>query len=156
MRSPVTLVIQQFNSLTEDEKKLCLDFIAPEPEQEVPVKKLRKKRTPRIGLPEATKDPKADTSKTEGQLCTAIVPGLGVVCGEAEDRLIHDPNGGYGGYHPFSVVALTVAPKSSRKSRSTKAAESSTPTSGTVAGRCWECSPRGEQERKRRRLRSKT
>lgn len=138
-RSPVTNVINAFNSLTEDEKKLCLDFIAPEPEPDQPVKKPRKKRT--------TKSPKAQSlesvikssheAKSEAALvldgtpCTAKVPGLDVVCGETADRLIHDPNGGYAGYHPFSLVAPAVEPKPSRKNKGTKASESSIPSSET-------------------------
>ena len=128
-RSPVTKLIDGFHSLNEVEQKVFLDQVDPQPEQEAPAKKTRKKRTPRTGLPEAAKDVKADAPKGSGQFCTAIVPGLGVVCGETADKLIHDPKGGYGGYHPFSLVAPVAVPRSQRKSRSLKAAESSTANS---------------------------
>lgn len=133
-RSPVTKVIESFNALTEEQKKLCLDFIAPEPEPqpEAPAKKTRKKRAVRSAHAESLSAVIAKTPKAETDVpCAAHVPGLDIPCGERADSLIHDPQGGYASYHPFSLVAPIATPKSSRRSRSTKASESSTPNSET-------------------------
>lgn len=52
----------------------------------------------------AQESPKSEGDrKSKGSLCVAIVPSLGVVCGNTEDNGIHDPNGGYGGYHEFEA-----------------------------------------------------
>lgn len=132
MRSPVTAVIQSFNALTEDEKKLCLDFIAPEPEPEPQVKQTRKTRKRAEPLSDERRQAvhKRGLPQSNGQLCTAMVPGLNVECGNLEDNGIHDPNGGYGGYHPFESSAPVVERKSRRKA----AAASSTQSSETGAG----------------------
>lgn len=107
-RSPVTNTIESFNALTEEQQKLFLDFVAPEPE---PVKQTRKKRgrSPRAeSLSEAIK--KAQTpARTDVPLCVAQVPGLNVACGDPEESSLHDPKAGYSGYHPFESPARSAA-----------------------------------------------
>lgn len=52
----------------------------------------------------APESPKSESGrKGKAALCIAIVPGLDVECGNPEDNGIHDPNGGYGGYHEFEA-----------------------------------------------------
>ena len=113
MRSPVTELLEKFESLNEVEQKVFLDLVAPEPEAPK-VKQTRKKRS---GSPAQKRGlPSVESSAT----CFAQVPGLDVLCGEPEDRLIHDPKGGYASYHPFVAVAPPAAKKSSRKNGSAK------------------------------------
>lgn len=50
-------------------------------------------------------------SKDKEPRCVAKVPGLGVECGETADKLIHDPTGGYGGYHEFEAIKSKKAAK---------------------------------------------
>ena len=119
-RSPVTTLLDQFNNLTPEEAKVFLDLVAPEPEPEAP-KQTRKKRVART--PKQTGLPKAEASN--GALCIAQVPGLDVPCRNTEENGIHDPNGGYGGYHPF----VSSAPIAAKRSRQKKEGTSSTPSS---------------------------
>lgn len=113
-------------NLNPGEYDLFLDMVAPEPEPEAP-KQTRKKRAART--PKQAGLPKAEAGN--GALCIAQVPGLDVPCGNVEENPIHDPNGGYGGYHPFVLSAPAAEPRSSRRRRSTKAKELSTPSSET-------------------------
>jgi hypothetical protein len=90
-----------------EEQKCFLDLVDPQPEPEA-TKKASKKRGPRSsrasGMAAAIKnsiEQGKQASASTGQKCTAMVPELNVVCGNTEDNGIHDPNGGYGGYHEF-------------------------------------------------------
>lgn len=121
MRSPVTGMVDQFNALTEEQQKVFLDMVDPQPEPEqVKVKRTRKKKAEvptaqKRGLPPA----KADAPAVDSGWCVAKVPGLDVVCVNPEDNGIHDPNGGYGGYHPFVPPAQSAAKRSGRKGSGT-------------------------------------
>lgn len=133
-RSPVTNVINAFNALTEDEKKLCLDFIAPEPEPEPQVKQTRKKRTTKSAKAQSLSSVIAKTPKAgagSGLPCAHILPDNNH-CMELEDNPVHDPNGGYVLSHAFVAPAQPVTRRSSRRNGATKASESSTPNSETL------------------------
>lgn len=120
-RSPITGLVEQFKTLTSEQQAVFLDLVDPQVEPEQPAKKTRKKRTTKSAkaqsLESAIKSShvaKAEAPKPNGQLCTAMVPGLDVPCGEPEDALIHDPQGGYTSFHPF-VAAAPVAEKKTRR-----------------------------------------
>lgn len=117
-RSPVTNVINGFNALTEDEKKLCLDFIAPEPEPEPQVKQTRKKRTTKSAKAQSlssaiAKVPKAD-SEAGSVTLDADTPNCGI-CGNPEDHADHDRT--YLKSHDFEAPksVASAAKRSSRK-----------------------------------------
>lgn len=144
-RSPLTESINKVTgmvtyvreNLSTEEYMLYLDMVAPQVEPEPAEKKTRKKRTTKSakaqsleGAIASSRDAKVEAPKANGQLCTAMVPGLDVVCGETEDKLIHDPNGGYGGYHPFVPAVPAVAKKLLRKA----AAANNTPNSKIEKG----------------------
>jgi hypothetical protein len=82
----------------------------------------RKKPEKAAASAPAQKDPPAD-KKTSDALCAANVPTLNVPCGEREDRPIHDPNGGYAGYHPFE---RSKPVRAGRKSKQKSEASNST------------------------------
>jgi hypothetical protein len=58
----------------------------------------------------ALKEVPAD-KKVSDALCVAQVPNIDVPCGEREDALIHDPNGGYASYHPFETATASRKPR---------------------------------------------
>lgn len=70
---------------------------------------------------------KADAPKSNDQLCTAMVPGLNVECGEPEENRIHDITAGYASYHPFE----SSAPVAEKRSRRKGVAASSIPSTET-------------------------
>lgn len=74
----------------------------------------------------AQSDSPAD-KKDSGAPCIANVPTLNVPCGEREDRPIHDPNGGYAGYHPFETPKPVA--RAPRKSKAKPGETSSVPSS---------------------------
>ncbi|HEX7330368.1 MAG TPA: hypothetical protein VF290_02645 [Pyrinomonadaceae bacterium] len=115
-------MVEQFNALTEVEQRVFLDLVDPQPEPESAAKKTRKKRTTKSAKAQSlstairsSHEAKGDAPTSDGQLCTAKIPGLDVVCGETSDKLIHDPNGGYAGYHPFDTSAQPAEKRSRRK-----------------------------------------
>jgi hypothetical protein len=67
----------------------------------------------------AQKDPPPADKPASDALCVAQVPGIDVLCGEPEDALIHDPNGGYASYHVFEPPKSSVV-RAQRKSRQKK------------------------------------
>lgn len=135
MRSPVTAVIQLFNALTKDEKKLCLDFIAPEPEPEPRAEQPKKRRTrkPRTGLPAQASDKKdKEAEKVEGSNGADLEPEeFGPRCGvcghgeQYQDHFQPSPN-----YHPFDAP---VADKKLKKKRADANITQSSETSATSA-----------------------
>ena len=144
-RSPLTdtykrvqgMVFYVQENLSEDDYLLFLDMVVPEPEPEAPAQKTRKKRDKSARAQSLSsaiaKTPKADTEPDEaaeraqeiignGALCIAKIPGLDVVCDSAKSYPIHDPNGGYGGYHEF--VSAVPAGKKRRKEAHTLSVKS--------------------------------
>lgn len=124
-RSPIPDLIERFHNLTPEERKCFLDLVDPQPEPE-PAKQTRKKRTTKSTRAssmaaaikkslEQGKDAAENAPHSNGQLCKALVPGLGVECAEPEENAIHDQSAGYAAYHPFSLTAPTVERKSRRK-----------------------------------------
>ena len=95
-RSPLTpkireaqSFIDQLNGLEPDVRDLVLDLLLPESEEQSKQKKARKKRaTSRRGMPER-----------ESENCLAVVNDK--PCDQPGASLIHDPKGGYAGYHEF-------------------------------------------------------
>lgn len=135
MRSPVTALIQQYNSLTDVEQKVFLDLVDPQPEPQE-VKRTRKKRATsaasaaakKRGLPDTATAAGADAeTATTHALCVANVPTLNVPCASSELNAIHDPKGGYAGYHPFE--APKVVARAQRKLRQKKEEPGSIPNS---------------------------
>lgn len=136
-RSPIPDMIERFHNLTQEERKCFLDLVDPQPEPEPPAKQTRKKRTTKSAKAQSlesaiksSQEAKAEAPLVlDGTPCTATVPGLDVVCGETADKLIHDPQGGYAGYHPFEASA--PAQPAEKKSRRKAATANSTPNSVT-------------------------
>lgn len=54
---------------------------------------------------------KSESGKDKKLLCIAKVPGSGLECHETADTLIHDPQGGYGGYHEFEAPKVKKVAK---------------------------------------------
>lgn len=124
-RSPITGLVEQFNTLTPEQQAVFLDLVDPQPEPE-PGKQTRKKRATRSPRAESLSNALAKTPKVEADgdpRCVAFD------CGEREDALIHDPKGGYASYHPFVPPVPAVARRSSRKS----AAEKSTASAAAMS-----------------------
>lgn len=144
-RSPITGLVEQFKTLTEEQQAVFLDLVDPQVEPELPGKKPRKKRTTKSAKAQSlssaiSKTPKADADADEasdraqgiisnGERCTAIVESNGLVCGMVEGYQLHHDRG-YVDYHPFSLTAQTAAKRSSRKA----AAASSTPSTEVETG----------------------
>lgn len=122
-------------NLSSDEYMLFLDMVDPQPDL-APAKKTRKKRTtksPRAsGMAAAIKNSLEqgkqaatdDVPKSNGQLCIAKIPGLGVECCDPKDNRVHDKNAGYAGYHPFEPPAQTAEKKSRTKAAAASATQS--------------------------------
>ena len=114
MRSRVTQMIEDFHALNEVEQKVFLDQVDPQPEQEAPAKKTRKKRVARSAHAESlsnaiAKTPKAETtpapeSEESGPKCS--------VCNYPEEYQDHFPPSPF--YHKFEPVK-SAGKRSSRK-----------------------------------------
>jgi hypothetical protein len=132
MRSPITGILQramalvdQINSLPQEEKDLVLDLLVPEPEQEVKVKKTRKKRTPKAekrGLPQTQAGDLLLPPTLDGKIDAEPICGA---CGNAEDYQDHFKPSPH--YHPFQS-----APSAKKRSSAKGAAQSSTANSVTA------------------------
>ena len=85
-------IVSQVLSLNEEERGFVIDRIAPEAEQPK-VKRRRKSKT--VAAPPKKKGLPAVNS--EGPCSVEN-------CGETADNAIHDPKGGYAGYHEFQPV----------------------------------------------------
>src|SRR5687768_2703222 len=103
MRSRLTEVIRRVEgmisyvreNLSGDEYNLFLDLLVPEPEAEQPkVKRRRKSKTVSATPPKKKGLPAVNS---EGPCSVEN-------CGETADNAIHDPKGGYAGYHEFQPV----------------------------------------------------
>lgn len=109
MRSPVTEVIERYNALTDEQQKVFLDMVDPQPEPEAPAKQTRKKRgrSPRAqSLASAvSRTPKAESNSDPCiyQYAKDSPVNAGMVCGELASSGVHDETMGYAGYHPFEA-----------------------------------------------------
>ena len=105
-RSPITDVVQAFNTLTMDEQRIFLDLVDPQPdEEEEQPEKPKRKRKKTSKSPRASSIQQAITGTSTGRgamvLCDFEIDGK--VChGEPGDG-IHDHAMGYSGYHEFQV-----------------------------------------------------
>ena len=103
---PEARIIQLFNELPDESRRIVLDIIRAQTIAPKPRKKA---------------EPKAVAAKPmeikDAGVC--LMPD----CNLPKDSPIHDPKGGYEGYHPFvwSTSARTARRRSSRKSDSSKA-----------------------------------
>lgn len=124
-RSPLTETIARVNgmvryvqeNLNPDEYDLFLDLCVPEPEPEAakPVKKKRKSssKSPRAsGMAAAINRNLRQRRDELPEQCAQELTNGGT-CAFPEDHLIHDPKGGYSGYHPFVSPAPSAATPSS-------------------------------------------
>jgi len=101
-RSTLTETVDRLNSLVnqilglnEEERGYVLDQILPEPEEQPKQKKTRKKRAA-----SATNQRRGMPTPREGNgNCVALVNDT--PCDEPQSSPIHDPKGGYAGYHEF-------------------------------------------------------
>ena len=122
-RSPITGLVEQYNTLTPEEQKVFLDLVDPQPEAEPAAKQTRKKRARRAeplseerrkniqkrGLPVVDVD-SGDPSDLPRfmPLCAYVFPedgpvNAGLRCGEPEANGVHDSTQGYAGYHEFEA-----------------------------------------------------
>ncbi len=120
-------IVGQLLGLNEEERGFVLDRVAPMPEPEQAAKKSRKKtgrksgsKSSRASSLGATIKGNLDQRRTASDLTND--PSLtGPACTKegcdwkAED-LIHDPNGGYAGYHEFQPAGKSTAPSARGRS----------------------------------------
>lgn len=113
--SPEAQIIALFTGLSDESKRMVmfgLNAITMNESPKSPAPAAAKKSSPKRAAPPLipnTVDGTDDASNA-GPKCVATVPGLDVPCGNKQDNGIHDPNGGYGGYHEFE------SPKSKKAS----------------------------------------
>lgn len=111
MRSPVTEVINRYNALTDEQQKLFLDFVAPEPEPETPrVKRTRKKKAEapaaqKRGLPGTATEKAKDAPAGE---CIKPVGDTGLICGLPYDNPLHHDSV-YTDFHEFEAPKVKKA-----------------------------------------------
>lgn len=77
---------------------------------------------------------KAEAPKSNGQLCKAMVPGLGVECAESEENAIHDQSAGYAAYHPFSLIAEKKSRRKSAAANNTQSTETNSEAAISASG----------------------
>jgi hypothetical protein len=106
---PEARIITLFAALSEDSKRIVLDVIKSQ--STTPRKAAAKKSS---ASPLAQKEPTA----TPGTLCAFIYPDKSA-CNCAEGNPIHQPEGGYAGYHPFTKSVARAPRKSKPKSEET-------------------------------------
>ena len=109
-RSDLTIIFQrvqglvsQVNDLAPDERALFLDLLLPETEAKPKAKRKRAKS----GKSTRATSLAQKIQGTVGGKCAFVAEGEDDPCGVGADNPIHDPNGGYAGFHEF-VAAKAV------------------------------------------------
>ena len=110
---PEAKIITLFNSLSDESKRIVLDVIKAQ--AAAPRKASTKKQASAPAPLPVDKKPRCNFAAPDEDICDRF-----------EDNLIHDPNGGYVGYHPFEPSkSVARAPRKSRqKSESTPSIQS--------------------------------
>lgn len=117
-RSPIPDLIKAFQEMTPEERACFLDLVDPQPEPEPAKQKRKRKKATPDGKSEhalSLKEKIQGTPDTKSNSRCVFQHDDERVCGEVATNPVHDPNGGYAGYHVFVAPVDSAGKRSSRK-----------------------------------------